>query len=283
MLIRLGDSDVDYDPNFRFYMTTKLPNPHYLPEVCIKVNLINFTVTIKGLEDQLLGEVVRKERPELEEARDRLVLSISNDKRQLAELEDKVLKLLRESSGNILDDEVLINTLNNSKTTSSLINARVKEAEETEKAINTAREVYRPVPIRASILYFVIADLVRRARLVRLATRPRLRAATVTRCLRARLLSSPAGGHGPDVSVQPGLLHQAVQLLHRHVGAQRGAARAPGQPHELHHRVHVLHGVPRPLRGAQDDLQLPHRHRHPAGGRRHPRGPVEPPAQRHTT
>ncbi len=46
-LIRLGDSDVDYDPNLRFYMTTKLPNPHYLPEVCIKVNLINFTVTIK--------------------------------------------------------------------------------------------------------------------------------------------------------------------------------------------------------------------------------------------
>jgi len=46
-LIRLGDTDVDYDPQFRFYMTTKMPNPHYLPEVCIKVNLINFTVTRK--------------------------------------------------------------------------------------------------------------------------------------------------------------------------------------------------------------------------------------------
>lgn len=33
LLIRLGDSDIDYDKNFRFYMTTKLPNPHYLPEV----------------------------------------------------------------------------------------------------------------------------------------------------------------------------------------------------------------------------------------------------------
>ena len=37
LLIRLGDSDVDYDPNFKFYMTTKMPNPHYLPEICIKV------------------------------------------------------------------------------------------------------------------------------------------------------------------------------------------------------------------------------------------------------
>ena len=72
-LIRLGDSDVDYDPNFKFYITTKMSNPHYLPEVCIKVTIINFTVTMKGLEDQLLGEVVRKERPDLEEAKDRLV------------------------------------------------------------------------------------------------------------------------------------------------------------------------------------------------------------------
>ena len=58
-------------------------NPHYLPEVCIKVTLINFTVTSRGLEDQLLGDVVRKERPDLEESRDRLVVSISTDKRQL--------------------------------------------------------------------------------------------------------------------------------------------------------------------------------------------------------
>jgi hypothetical protein len=45
---------------------------------------------LQGLEDQLLGDVVRKERPELEEAKDRLVVSLSNDKRTLQELEDKV-------------------------------------------------------------------------------------------------------------------------------------------------------------------------------------------------
>ena len=54
LLIRLGDSDIEYDKNFKFYMTTKMSNPHYLPEVCIKVTIINFTVTKQGLEDQLL-------------------------------------------------------------------------------------------------------------------------------------------------------------------------------------------------------------------------------------
>jgi dynein heavy chain len=53
-MIRLGDTDVVYDENFRFYVTTKLPNPHYSPEICIQVTLINFTVTLSGLEEQLL-------------------------------------------------------------------------------------------------------------------------------------------------------------------------------------------------------------------------------------
>ena len=50
MQIRLGVDNVDYDEAFKLYMTTKLPNPHYLPEICIKVTLINFTVTFEGLE-----------------------------------------------------------------------------------------------------------------------------------------------------------------------------------------------------------------------------------------
>lgn len=48
---------MDYADSFKMYLTTKMPNPHYLPEVCIKVNIINFTVTMEGLEDQLLGQV----------------------------------------------------------------------------------------------------------------------------------------------------------------------------------------------------------------------------------
>jgi dynein heavy chain len=62
LLIRLGDTDVDYSPDFRFYITTKLPNPHYPPEVCVKVTVVNFTVTPKGLEDQLLVQVVAHEK-----------------------------------------------------------------------------------------------------------------------------------------------------------------------------------------------------------------------------
>lgn len=72
--IKLGEATQDYDDNFRLFMTTKLPNPHYPPEVCIKVTLINFTVTFEGLEEQLLGDVVIKEKPEVEAQRDKIVI-----------------------------------------------------------------------------------------------------------------------------------------------------------------------------------------------------------------
>ncbi|XP_055452394.1 dynein axonemal heavy chain 6 [Psammomys obesus] len=159
LLIRLGDSDIDYDRNFRFYMTTKMPNPHYLPEVCIKVTIINFTVTKSGLEDQLLSDVVRLEKPELEEQRNKLIVRINSDKNQLKSIEDKILKLLFASEGNILDNEELIDTLQDSKITSGAVKARLKEAEATEVMINVAREKYRPVATQGSVMYFVIASL----------------------------------------------------------------------------------------------------------------------------
>uniref|UniRef100_F7E4I9 Dynein axonemal heavy chain 6 n=1 Tax=Ornithorhynchus anatinus TaxID=9258 RepID=F7E4I9_ORNAN len=158
-LIRLGDSDIDYDRNFKFYMTTKMPNPHYLPEVCIKVTIINFTVTRSGLEDQLLSDVVRLEKPDLEEQRIQLIVRINTDKNQLKSIEDKILKMLFTTEGNILDNEELINTLQESKLTNPLSQMGMCKAEATEQMINTAREKYRPVATQGSVMYFVIASL----------------------------------------------------------------------------------------------------------------------------
>jgi len=81
--IKLGDTWVAISNEFKFLMTTKLANPHYLPEVCIKVTLINFTVTPIGLEDQLLVEVIKFEKPELEQQRDSLIVQLADFKRQL--------------------------------------------------------------------------------------------------------------------------------------------------------------------------------------------------------
>ena len=70
-----------------------------------------------ALEEQLLGDLVRHERPELEMQRDKLVVSMAGDKKQLADLQDKVLQKLRSSEGLILDNQPLITALQQSKQT----------------------------------------------------------------------------------------------------------------------------------------------------------------------
>lgn len=61
------------------------------------------------------SDVVGLERPDLEEQRNQLIVKINADKNQLNAIEDRILKLLSESQGNILDNEELINILNESK------------------------------------------------------------------------------------------------------------------------------------------------------------------------
>lgn len=158
-MVRIGATMTELDEGFRLYLCTRDPNPHFAPEICIKVVLVNFTVTRDGLEEQLLAEVVRAERPDLETGKERLTLQISSDKNQLHDLESKILRMLEEATGNILDNESLIHTLNVSRTTSTQVEARLKETEETEKEIEVSREIYRPAARRGSVLFFVISEM----------------------------------------------------------------------------------------------------------------------------
>ena len=159
MCIRLGDATIEYSKDFRFYITTKLPNPHYLPETAVKVTLLNFMITPAGLEDQLLGIVVAQERPELEEEKNALILQSASNKRQLKEIEDKILEVLSSSEGNILEDESAIKVLSSSKTLANEISEKQQVAEETELKIDEARMGYKPIAVHSSVLFFTIAQM----------------------------------------------------------------------------------------------------------------------------
>ena len=67
VVIKLGDQTIPFHEDFKFYLTTILPNPHYYPEVSVKVALLNFTITPDGLEEQLLNATVEEERSDLAE------------------------------------------------------------------------------------------------------------------------------------------------------------------------------------------------------------------------
>ena len=157
--IKLGDKEIEYNPEFKFYLTTKLANPHFAPEIFSKATIVNFAVKEKGLEDQLLGIVVKRERPDLEEQKNTAVVSVAAAKKKLIELEDTILSSLNSSQGSLLDNTVLVNSLQSSKATSEEVTLQLATGEQNERKIDATREGYRPCAQRASILYFVLNDL----------------------------------------------------------------------------------------------------------------------------
>jgi dynein heavy chain len=58
MCVKIGDREIEYHKDFKLYITTRIGNPHYTPEVSTKVAVVNFTVKESGLEEQCLGIVV---------------------------------------------------------------------------------------------------------------------------------------------------------------------------------------------------------------------------------
>jgi len=157
--VKIGEKEIEYNPNFRLILHTKLSNPHYKPEMQAQTTLINFTVNRDQLEDQLLAEVVKNERPDLEKMKIELTKQQNSFKITLKQLEDNLLHRLSSAGSDILGDRELVLNLEKSKKTATEIEEKVTEVKIASVEINTAREEYRVVATRASIIYFIMNDL----------------------------------------------------------------------------------------------------------------------------
>jgi len=159
--VNFGDKQLTYSEGFDFFLTTTLPNPHYQPEISVRVTLLNFAITPAGLEEQLLNLLVLQEMPELQDKKNRLVSQNAQALKDLQTIEDNILSALTKNKDfdSLIDDEGLINELGTSQAKATDIKKKREESEKTEKQIDETRQKYKPVAVRASLIFFCITDL----------------------------------------------------------------------------------------------------------------------------
>ncbi|GMH35100.1 hypothetical protein BSKO_02968 [Bryopsis sp. KO-2023] len=159
LVVRIGDKFIDYNESFKLFLVTRNPTPKLPPDARPLVAVTNFTVTRNGLEGQLLSLTIQNEEPELELQRSTLLKQEEELKVQLADIEKHLLHTLANSRGNILENEELLQSLNETKAKSSTISAGLAESKELHCNLDKQREVYCPVAQRGSLIFFAIKDL----------------------------------------------------------------------------------------------------------------------------
>lgn len=157
--VNVSDKLMDYDEKFMMYFITRLPNPNFSPELQAKTNVVDFTVTQKGLEEQLLGKVIGKEQKALEDQLNAVLEEVNLNTKSLMALDASLLERLTSNTGNLLEDEELIGVLANTKAKAAEVNQKLSAAADTKASIAEKREQFRPVATRGSVLYFSVVEM----------------------------------------------------------------------------------------------------------------------------
>ncbi|KAK3250628.1 hypothetical protein CYMTET_40004 [Cymbomonas tetramitiformis] len=157
--INVGKYTAELHPDFRLALTVEDPTSAIIEEYGPMLNLVDFSITHESLISQLMVLVASKETPEFEESYHHLLKAMSTNRRQLQAMETRVLDLVSNTDGHILDDDVLVNVLAASNVMYEEINMFMSEAERMESEIKKSRANYWPVATQLSTLYFAMVEL----------------------------------------------------------------------------------------------------------------------------
>ena len=159
VLITLGDQDIDLSPSFGIFLTTRDPTVEFPPDLCSRVTFVNFTVTRSSLQTQCLNQVLKAERPDIDQKRSDLLKLQGEFQLRLRHLEKNLLSCLNEAKGRILDDDNVINNLEVLKTEAAEVGRKVDETDQVMADIENTSKLYLPLSSACSHVYFTIEGL----------------------------------------------------------------------------------------------------------------------------
>lgn len=159
VLIRLGNQDIDFSPSFTMFLSTRDPSVEFSPDICSRVTFVNFTMTRSSLQSQSLDQVLKVERPDTERKRTDLMKVQGEFRLRLRTLEKLLLQALNESTGNILDDDKVIDTLETLKREAAEITQKVEETDLVMREVEQVTAEYMPLAQACSSVFFVLEQL----------------------------------------------------------------------------------------------------------------------------
>ncbi|XP_070577189.1 cytoplasmic dynein 1 heavy chain 1-like [Ptychodera flava] len=156
VLISLGDQDIDLSPSFTIFLSTRDPTVEFPPDICSRVTFVNFTVTRSSLQSQCLNQVLKAERPDVDEKRSDLLKLQGEFHLRLRQLEKSLLQALNDAKGRILDDDRIITTLETLKQEAAEVTRKVEETDVIMAEVETVSQQYMPLSQSCSSIYFTL-------------------------------------------------------------------------------------------------------------------------------
>ena len=159
VLIRIGNQDIDFSPSFTMFLSTRDPSVEFSPDICSRVTFVNFTMTRSSLQTQALDKVLKVERPEIDQKRTDLMKLQGEFRLRLRHLERSLLQALNESTGSILDDDKVIETLEVLKKEAAEVTRKVEDTEVVMGEVEAVTAEYLPLAQACSGIYFTLEQL----------------------------------------------------------------------------------------------------------------------------
>lgn len=153
------DHEAAVHSSFMLVLRCVVSNPSLQPDMFATCSVVNFCVTEAALEEELLSTVVRLEKPDLEATRRELNLQMNRMTVSLRNCENLLLQELSSATGDVLENEHLVQTLEEAKKQSKELSASLDSARSARMKLNEALEAYRPIALRGCLMYMSTTDL----------------------------------------------------------------------------------------------------------------------------
>ena len=108
LVIKLGEREVQYSEHFALYAASPLANPHFAPGLYAQLAVVDFSVSLAAVEQQLLAHLLQQEHTSLADSRHAMQRTARERRKALDTFEKELLERLAADPGALLEQSTWV-------------------------------------------------------------------------------------------------------------------------------------------------------------------------------